>query len=103
MKHPQRYLATFSIPHGQDPEKDARYQEPGTMAMQAFGFLPRLVAECVKQKKLAKVDVHKASCALWAAIHGITSLLIVMPNFKWGDQDEVIDQLISMLIDGLRA
>jgi hypothetical protein len=40
---------------------------------------------------------------LWAGIHGITSLLIVMPNFQWGDRDEVIDQLITMLVDGLRA
>ncbi len=57
------------------------------MSMQAFGFLPRLVGECVEQKKLAKVDVQAASCALWAGIHGITSLLIAMPNFKWGDRD----------------
>jgi AcrR family transcriptional regulator len=99
LKHPQHYQATFGIPHG----KDARYQAPGTMGMQAFGFLPRMVTECVKRKKLAKVDPHKASCALWAGIHGLTSLLIVMPNFQWGDRDEVIDQLITMLVDGLRA
>jgi AcrR family transcriptional regulator len=99
--HPQHYQATFGIPHGQDPEKDARYLEPGTMSMQAFGFLPRLVAECVKQKKLKKVDVHAVSCALWAGIHGITSLLIVMPNFKWQNRDHVVDQLITTLIDGL--
>ncbi len=103
LKHPQHYQATFGIPHGHDPAKDARYQEPGTMAMQAFGFLPRLVGECVRQKKLAKVDVHNASCALWAGIHGITSLLIVMPNFAWRDREEVVDQLITMLVDGLRA
>ena len=103
LKHPQHYQATFGIPQGHDPAKDARYRAPGTMGMQAFGFLPRHVGECVKQRKLAKVDVHQASCALWAGIHGITSLLIVMPNFKWGDPDEVIDQLITMLVDGLRA
>ena len=57
----------------------------------------------MKKKKLTKVNPHTASCALWAAVHGITSLLIVMPNFKWGDRDEVIDQLISTLVDGLRA
>lgn len=102
LQHPQHYQATFGMSHGEDPEKDKRYLEPGTMSMEAFGFLPRLVAECVKQKKLAKVDVHAASCALWAGIHGITSLLIVMPNFKWQDPDRVVDQLITMLIDGLR-
>ena len=102
LKHPQHYQATFGIPHGHNPEKDARYQQPGTMGMQAFGFLPRLVAECVKQKKLRKVDVHRASCALWAGIHGITSLLIVMPNFQWNDPGRVADQLIDMMVDGLR-
>jgi AcrR family transcriptional regulator len=103
LAHPQHYQATFGIPHGHDPKKDARYKEPGTMSMQAFSFLPRLVGECVKQKKLAKVDVQRASCALWAGIHGITSLLIVMPNFDWKDPDKVADQLISMLIEGLRS
>jgi AcrR family transcriptional regulator len=103
LEHPQHYQATFGIPHGHDPKKDARYKEPGTMSMQAFSFLPRLVGECVKQKKLAKVDVHRASCALWAGIHGITSLLIVMPNFDWKDPDKVADRLISMLIAGLRS
>jgi AcrR family transcriptional regulator len=103
LKHPEHYQATFGIPHGHDPAKDARYQAPGTMGMQAFGFLPRLVGECVRQKKLPKLDVHNASCALWAAVHGITSLLIVMPNFKWGDPDEVIDELITMLVNGLQT
>jgi AcrR family transcriptional regulator len=101
LKHPEHYLATFGIPHGHDPEKDARYQEPGTMAMQAFGFLPRLVGECVKQKKIPKVDVHNASCALWAGVHGITSLLIVMPRFQWGDPDKVVSKLVRMLVHGL--
>jgi AcrR family transcriptional regulator len=103
LKHPQHYLAAFGIPHGHDPAIADRDQEPATMRMQAFGFLPRLVAECVKQKKLTKVDVHAAGCALWAGIHGITSLLIVMPNFEWGNADKVVDRLIAMMIDGLRA
>jgi AcrR family transcriptional regulator len=91
LKHPQQYQATFGIP------------QPERMSMQAFGLLARLVGECVKQKKLAKVDVHAASCALWAGIHGITSLLIVMPNFYWGNPDKVVDQVLATLIDGLRA
>jgi AcrR family transcriptional regulator len=103
LKHPQHYQATFGIAHGHDRAKDARYQAPGTMGMQAFGFLPRIVGECVKQKRLPRVDVHNASCALWAAVHGITSLLIVMPSFEWGGRDEVIAQLITMLVDGLQA
>jgi AcrR family transcriptional regulator len=101
LTHPQHYQAMFGIPHGRVAEKDAPYEEAATLARQAFGFLPRLVGECVNQKKLAKVDVRTASCALWAGIHGMTSLLIAMPNFNWGDQDKVVDQLVTMLVDGL--
>ena len=101
LKHPQHYQATFGVPHGGDAETDARHHAPGKLAMQAFEFLPGLVGECVKQKRLAKVDVRTASCALWAGVHGITSLLIVLPNFNWGDPDKVVDQLVTTLVDGL--
>ena len=37
----------------------------------------------------------------WAGIHGITSLQIVIPNFTWGDSEKVIDQLITMMVEGL--
>jgi len=102
LKHPEHYQATFMTRHSADPDVDQRYLEPNTMGMQAFSFLPLLVGECVRQKKLAKVDVHAASCALWAGIHGITSLQIAMPNFKWNDRDKVIDQLIAMMVEGLK-
>ena len=103
LEHPQRYLATFVVPHGQGPEIEDRYKDPTTMSMEAFSFLPRLVEECVRQKKIGKVDPHAASCALWAGVHGITSLLIVMPGFEWRDQDRVVDQLVTLLIEGLRV
>lgn len=102
LEHPQHYQATFMTRQTGGPDADRRYLEPGSMGMQALRFLPRLVADCVKQKKLAKVDVHAASCALWAGIHGITSLQIAMPNFTWNDRDKVIDQLIAMMLQGLK-
>ncbi len=99
LANPQHYLAVFAVPHhepGVVPEK-----RPNSMGLQAFGFLPRLVGECVRLKKLRKVDVEATSRALWAAIHGMTSLLIVMPGFEWGNRDTVIDQLIDLLLQGL--
>lgn len=101
LKHPQHYQAMFGIPHGHDGAKHARHQAPATMAMQAFGFLTRVLGECVRQKKLAKVDVRTASCALWAGVHGITSLLIVVPTFNWGNPDTVVDELVTTLVNGL--
>ncbi len=102
LAHPEHYLVAFVVPRGQDPDSAKRYMQPDAMSMRAFACLPRIVAECVRQKKIPKVDVDTASRALWAGIHGITSLLIVKPAFDWGDRDRVINRLITMLIDGLR-
>ena len=101
LKHPQHYQATFMVWHGTDARKAARYMDPSTHGMRALAVVQHVVEECVRQKKLAKADVHSTSCSLWAGIHGITSLLIVMPNFEWKDRDKVVDRLISMMIDGL--
>ena len=101
LAHQQQYLATFVIPHASTPEMEERFNDPTTMSMQGFGFLLELVTECVRQKKLKRVDVETASRALWAGVHGLTSLLIVMPRFDWGERDRVMDQLVSMLVDGL--
>jgi AcrR family transcriptional regulator len=46
-------------------------------------------------------DVEWASQILWTAIHGVTSLLIVMPKFPWIDRDELIDGVIDTALDGL--
>lgn len=102
LAHAEHYAATFMIPHKHAPDIDAQYKRPESMSMQAFAFLPKLVGECVRLKKLRKVDVETASRALWAGIHGITSLLITVPTFDWGDKDRVIDHLITMLLDGLK-
>ncbi len=100
LSHPQQYLAVFGVPH-QEPGVVMREKRPDSMGLQAFGFLPRLVGECVRLKKVRKVDVDLTSRALWASIHGITSLLIVMPGFDWGNRDKVIDQLLELLLQGL--
>lgn len=97
----EQYQAAFMVPHAQDSASAERYQRPETAGMTAFDFLPRLVSEAMRQKQIGKVDVAAVSRALWAGVHGITSLLIVMPTFKWEDQGRVIDQLIDLLIGGI--
>ena len=60
----------------------------------------QIVAECVRQKKLKAKDVDVMTRALWAGIHGITSLLIGYEHFPWGDRQAVVRTLIDSLIDG---
>src|SRR5262249_7078708 len=102
LTHREHYTATFIIPHATPPEIEGRYNDPASMSAQAFGILVRMVAACIEKKKIAPADPLVTSQALWAAIHGITALLITIPGFDWGRPEDVIDRLIGILIEGLR-
>jgi hypothetical protein len=60
-----------------------------------------MVGRCVEEKRFRSVDVETASQALWAAIHGITSLLIQRPTFPWVGKKQVVEQVINSAIDSL--
>jgi len=60
-----------------------------------------LVERCIQEKRFRRMDVDLASQALWAAGHGITSLLIRRPAFPWADRDRLIGQVIDAAVDGL--
>src|SRR5262245_5268145 len=62
-----------------------------------------LVQRCMNEKRFRRTNVDAASQALWAAAHGITSLLILRPAFAWADRDRLIGQVIDAAVDGLLA
>src|SRR5262245_37361656 len=104
LKNPNHYLPAFVLPPPAD--LDARRQQAMVSAessgMRAFASLRDTIAEGVKAKKLRKVDPDVAARSTWAAIHGLTSLLIVHDHFPWGDRPRVIQSLIDSIVDGLR-
>jgi AcrR family transcriptional regulator len=104
LKYPQHYLVAFVIPNdiSEDEETRNKLQAPESNGMQALGILRQIVADCVRLKKAKPVDVDVTTRALWAGVHGITSLLIVYENFPWGDENAVIKTLIDALVAGLR-
>ena len=104
LRHPQHYLATFvAVPLEQRPEEAARYNNPESNGMRALGILRAGVMSCMDARKFKKADPDVTTRALWAAMHGVTSLLIQMPNFSWGDQRAVVDSVVDSAIEGLRS
>jgi AcrR family transcriptional regulator len=103
LRHPQHYLATFvAVPHEQLPEDVARYNNPESNGMKALGVLRSIIQACVEAGKFRSVDPDVATRSTWCAMHGVTALLIQMPNFAWGDQKAVIESLIDTTIEGLK-
>jgi AcrR family transcriptional regulator len=69
----------------------------------AYERMQAVVQRCIEEKRFRRMDVDAASQSLWAAAHGITSLLILRPGFPWADREKLIGQVIDAAIDGLLA
>lgn len=67
----------------------------------AFDVLRRMVKACVEKGEFRGVDVEATSQTLWAAAHGITSLLIQRPAFPWVSRKLLIERVIDGALDGL--
>jgi len=102
LKYPNHYKVTFVI-HPPDIHENMQPKMEDSMGMRAFNFIPALVSACIEQGKFKKVDVDVTSQALWAACHGLTSLLIVHTRFPWADTQKLIDSVVDTMIEGLKA
>jgi AcrR family transcriptional regulator len=69
----------------------------------AYEYLQQLVGRCLAAKHGRARDVAAASQALWAAVHGVTSLLILRPWLPWVSTDQLIRRVINSAVDGLFA
>lgn len=98
LQYPNHYKVTF-INH-----VDHELHDPDdSMGGRAYSNLSTLVAECIEQGKFRQMNAELVSQALWSAVHGVTSLLIVHKRFHWTDPDQLIDHLIDTMIYGLSA
>ena len=100
LKHPNHYRVTF-INHPSVQVTPDHYEH--STGRKAFNLLKRAVEECIKQKEIRVIDADVASQALWAAVHGITSLLITHPNYPWVQDEKTIDLVIDSMCAGLRG
>ena len=91
LKHPSEYQIAFVVRNpGKKPYRTHR----------AFDLARTLVKRCLGGSKTAERQVELRTQALWAAIHGITSLLTQRPSFPWVSKERVIDQVIDSAVDG---
>ena len=104
LRHPDHYLAAFVLPQPPDLETKRKKAQntPESNGMRALACLRDGIAGGIRAKKLKKMDADVAARAVWAAMHGITSLLIVNPGFPWGDRELVIDTVLDSIMAGLQ-
>jgi AcrR family transcriptional regulator len=97
LKHTDHYKLTFMVQHEPD-ELEGRFEN--SMGHRAFEILRSCVKECIASGVFRPIDLSLTSQALWAGVHGITSLLIARPDFPWTEKDRTVDLLIDSLCAG---
>jgi AcrR family transcriptional regulator len=99
LAHPNQYLVTFMSPN---PGMDAGSFE-GSAGSRAFDTLRQSVRACSENGDIHTADVEMTAQALWAGVHGVTSLFITMKGFPFVDRAALVDHTIDTLTSGLKA
>ena len=87
LEHPEHYrIATM------DPCPMPFVDE--VMASSAFVHFNDTVIDCIKAGIFPPGDPLPVTLELWAAAHGIASLMIAKPFLPWGDMEEVADRAL---------
>jgi len=98
LAHPHQYVVTFMSP-GARPEHTGYELSVGS---RWFDTLRSGLKACVLNGDLHAPDLDATAQALWAAMHGITSLRITMQGFPFVDRRVLVDRAIDTLLAGLR-
>lgn len=99
LAHPNQYLMTFMSPSpGLEGEAFA-----GSAGSRAFDTLQQGVRACVEHGDIQTPNIGMTAQALWASVHGVTSLFITMQGFPFVPRAALVDHLIDTLVAGLKT
>jgi len=95
--NPNHYIVTF-IQAKQHPHDDSRPHA----GERCFDCLRDAVRRCIDAGQLNCEDVEEVSQALWAGVHGVTTLLVTACSFPFIEHSRLIDRMVHILIEGIR-
>jgi AcrR family transcriptional regulator len=93
LSHPNHYSFAFLFRPADRPRPHK--QRP------AYESLLLKVRLCIEKREFKTTDVDLTAQALWAAAHGVTSLLLQRPAFPWVARDRLIQRVIDSAVDSL--
>ena len=92
--HPEHYRLLFMVRHEGG-------LEDLPVGAAAFLQLVQDVQHYIDAGVYAPRDPVLVAIALWTTMHGLTSLLISLPNFPWPDVDRLVDHTMDVQARGL--
>ena len=101
LEHPNHYEVTFITPIMEYLGEEIHPYE-GSMGERTFNFLRWQVDACVAGGYFRKGDVDTMSQTMWAAMHGLTSILIGHSDFPFVERSRLIDCMTETMIKGMQ-
>ena len=101
LEHPEPYRLLFM---GKSSAAGPEVQERDSAAIGggSIEFFVGQVQRCMDAGLLRRGDPLRVFFTLWAAMHGLTSLLIAKRSFPWPPVEELADHLMDAVLRGLR-
>lgn len=100
LDHPEHYRLLMMTPKTR-PTAEMSPLSPG---ITAFEHLVGAVQRCIDVDVFPRdPGAWQVALALWAGVHGLTSLLITFPGFEWGDREALLEFVLDVQIEGLLA
>jgi AcrR family transcriptional regulator len=99
LAQPSTYRLVFCS-HGRHltPQSQIMVEKLGD---RGFANLIAVVSEIAAQGRLRSASPETAAQVLWAAAHGLASLLITQPNRQWAPTDDLTRTLLDGIFEGL--
>lgn len=67
----------------------------------AYEALRARVQRCLDSGRMLPADPDLLAQSLWAAAHGVTSLLVQRPSFPWVARNKLVDRVIDSAVNAL--
>ena len=101
LQNPHHYLVTFVLA-GPFLHESGHRPAPDDPGMCCFDNFRGIVRKCIQEGLFRLDDVEEISQALWAGMHGITTLLITKPGFPFVEHTRLVDRVVDVLVEGVR-
>jgi AcrR family transcriptional regulator len=105
VEHPDEYLITFMV--GRSAPKFVRRKdlsrpfERQGIGVQLFLLFREQIARMIDTGRLRQCDATLVTQAVWAAAHGLVSLMIARPGYLMSEHRALIATMVGALVDGL--
>lgn len=103
LANPEAYRVLFMTRSTRVISLDGESPEASPAGVAALVHFVEAVRRCIDAGVLAPADPLLTALQLWTGIHGLVSLMICEQGFPWPDVDLLVEGVLDMQLNGLRA